>query len=86
MQIEIFDVISIWKAIREPIILHVSLYLIWVTKPWDMKFCLCMYKGCTYDVKVLVSKYSCKTTNKHYSTFTVTVKWDSTNEINEEID
>ena len=75
----IFVIISSGKAICESILLRVSFYLNSVTKLWDMIIRLCMCKGGTYHVKVLVSKFSWKTTNKLRSAFPITVNSKSIN-------
>jgi hypothetical protein len=77
---------SMWKAIREPILLLVSFYMISVTKLWNMIIRVYMCKGGKYLAKVLVSTMSFMMTNKLHSASMVSVKWESTNIIGDEIE
>jgi len=85
-QIGIVDIISRWKEICVPILLHVSFDLILVTKLWDMIMCLCMRKGQTHHLKVLESKSGCKTAKTFDFGLQVTLKWESNSWIRDEID
>jgi len=72
--IAIVDDVSPGKAIRVPILLHVSLYLISVTKLWDMIIRLCIFKGRMGHAKVLDTKLHWLTTNELDMVLLVTVK------------
>jgi len=69
----IFDVISLWKAIFVPILLFLSIFLISVTKLWDMIICLWMCKGPTHHVTVLEPKSSSQMANKLNFSLPITV-------------
>jgi len=84
-QIGIIDVLSWWKEICIPILLRVSLYLISVTKLWDMIICLCKCKGQTHHPKVLESKSGCKMSKTFDFCWQVTVKSESNSLISDEI-
>jgi len=81
----IFDIMSRWKAVCLPILLCVSLFLISVTKLWDMIFRLCMCKGRTHHLKVLEFKSGTKTADRFDFYLQVTVKWQSKSYISDEI-
>jgi hypothetical protein len=85
-KVTIFDIMSSWKAMCEPILLCVSFDMISVSKLGDMIICLWMCKGGTYCTRDLLSKLSCTTTNKLHCAFTVTVwQWERTNKISDKI-
>ena len=86
MQICIFDVAFLWKAVCAPILLRVSLVLITVTKSWDKIIRLCMCNGQTHHVKGTESKSGCKRANTCDFCLPSTVKWESKCYIREEID
>jgi len=73
----IVDVISQWKDVCVPTLLHVSVNLISVTKLWDMMIRLCMCKGQTDHPKVVESKSGCKMANTFDFCLQATVKWES---------
>jgi len=81
MQVDIFDLVSLRNAICVPIGLHVSCYLISVTKLWDMIICLCMWKGWMGNGNVLESKSHWLTANQHHIVLPVTVKPENYNYI-----
>jgi len=84
-QICIFEVISLWKAICVPILLHVSIFLIPGTQLWDRMICLCMCKGRTHYSKDVESKSGCKIDNKFDFCLPITVKWESKSYISDDI-
>jgi len=84
-EIDIFDVISWWKAICAPILLRVSYFLISVTELWDMIIRPYTYKRRTHCAKAEEPKSACKTTYKLHFCFAITVKWQSKSYIWEEI-
>jgi len=79
------DVISLWKAICLPILLHVSIFLISVTKLWDKIIWLYMCKGRKHLAKVLESKTGCTMANMFDFYLLITVKSDSKSNISDEI-
>jgi len=81
----IFDIISWRKASCIPILLHVSFFLISVTKLLDMIIRLCMCKGQTHRVKVLETKWQGNMGTMFDFYLQVTVKWQSESYISDEI-
>jgi len=84
-QIASFDVISHWKAICVPILLHVTFLLISMTKLWDTLLCQCMLEGRTHHANVVESTSGHKTTIKLDIFLPVTVKLDRKNWITDQI-
>jgi len=83
--IVILDIISWWKAICLPILLCFIIFLILVTKLWDIIIRLCMCKGRTHYVRVLESK-SCGKPAKIFDFYLqITVKWQSISYISDQI-
>ena len=78
-QIGICDQVSIPNAIRVPIVLRVSIYMISVTKSWDMLIRLSMCKGRIGHAGVL--DFTCRwlTTNERDIIMTVTIQCDNEN-------
>jgi len=85
MQTVIFDVQSLWKASCLLILLHVSIFLISVTKLWDMIIRQCMCKGRTHHVKVLESKSHFRIAETYNIFLQVTVMWQSKSNISDEM-
>jgi len=85
VQTVIFEVWSWWKASWLPILLRVSVFLISVTKLWDMIICLCMCKGWMHHVKVLESKLGCRMAIMFGFFLQVTVMWQSKSNISDEM-
>jgi len=85
MQNVILDVWSRGKASCLPILLRVSFFLISVTKLWDLIIRLCMCKGRTHHVHVLESESRCKMAKMFSFILQVTVKWQSTSNISDEM-
>jgi len=81
----ILDVWSRGKASCFPILLHVNIFLISVTKLWDLIIGLCMCKGRTHHVNVLESESRCKTAKTFSFILQVTVKWQSKSNISDEM-
>jgi len=77
-QTVMFDIKSQSKAICIQLLLHITFFMISVTKLCDMIIRLCMWKGQTHQVKVLESKSGSKTANTFDFYLQVTVKWQST--------
>jgi len=84
-QMGIVYIISRWREIWVPILLCVSVVLISVIKLWDMIIGLWMCKGQTHHLKVLESKWRCMTAKTFDFFLQVTVKWESTSWISDEI-
>ena len=70
-----FDGVSLWKVNCVPILLHVSFYLIFVTKLWDMTFRRCMCKGRKGHANILDSKSSWYMTKEPEIDLPITIKW-----------
>jgi len=83
-QLGISDNVSIWNVILVSILLCVCIYLISVTKWWDMIICLCMCKGRIGHANVLDFKSHWLTTNKRDIVLPITGKSDSYNKIRDE--
>jgi hypothetical protein len=84
-QTVIFDIISLWKVICLLILLHVSYFLIPVTKLWDMIICLCMCKGQMHHVKVLESKSRKRMAKTFHFYLQATIKWQSKSYMSDEM-
>jgi len=83
-QIAIVGGVSLRKAIRVPILLCVSFYLISVTKLWDMIICLCICKGRMGHANVLDCKLCRLMTTEHHIVMLVTVKSEYQHSIRDE--
>jgi len=84
-QVCIFDFISLRKAISVPILLSVSIFLISVTKLWDMIIRLCMCKGQTRQANARESKSGRMSANQFDFSAPMTVKWERKCYIGDEI-
>jgi len=76
-QRDIFDNVSLQKAIRVPIVLYVCFYLISVSKLWDMIIHLCMFKGRMGHANIPDSKSHWLITNELDIVLPVTMKSDT---------
>jgi len=79
IQTAMFDDVSLWKAIRISILLHVSFLWISATELCDMKIRLCMSKGRKGHANVADCKLFQWTTNKLDIVLPVMVKQESQN-------
>jgi hypothetical protein len=84
-QFGVLDIIPLWNAICVPILLHVSIFLISVTKLWGVIICLYVCKGRTHYATGLESKSGCKAGKAFDFCLLIAVMWESTSNINHKI-
>jgi len=85
MQNDIFDVISHWRAIWVWTLQYIRIFLILVTKLWDMIIFVWMCKGRMHHAKVREPKSCCNPANPLHYCLLITVKGESKSKIRDEI-